>query len=131
MVEQHSYGISFFQDEVEFAAILGVDGNIDTDHYQEFEDKVTAAIGEGRDFLILDLEKAPLINSMGVGVIVRAYRDLRDRGGGLVLLNPSPGIRQVLNTLMLEKKLSITASTEDAIRILTEVRNRAQESAEE
>lgn len=95
-------------------------GEIDTDTYQKFDTQVFAIIDGGINKLVLSLEKTPLINSMGVGVVVRAYKRLKELGGGLVLLNPSSGIRQVLFTLMLEKKLSITATIEDAVKILND-----------
>jgi len=118
MSEKRTFGIQFEEKIVDSTTVLAVSGNIDTDNYQEFESQVSSLLDGGARTLILDLERAPLINSMGVGVIVRAYRQLKDLEGGLVLLSPSPGIRQVLTTLMLEKKLSITTSLEDALRIL-------------
>jgi stage II sporulation protein AA (anti-sigma F factor antagonist) len=99
--------------------LLDCTGEIDTDTYQKFDAQVFGLIDEGTDRLILGLERTPVINSMGVGVIVRAYKKLKELGGGLVLLNPSSGIRQVLFTLMLEKKLSITATVDDAVKLLS------------
>lgn len=112
-------GLNFKVSDVEPGIkLLECLGEIDTDTYQKFDTQVFSIIDGGTSKLILCLEKTPLINSMGVGVVVRAYKRLKELGGGIVLLNPSTGIRQVLFTLMLEKKLSITATLEDAVKNL-------------
>jgi stage II sporulation protein AA (anti-sigma F factor antagonist) len=111
-------GLSFSVTDMGQVKLLECVGEIDTDTYQKFDTQIFALIDAGTDKLILGLEKTPVINSMGVGVIVRAYKKLKELGGGLVLLNPSSGIRQVLFTLMLEKKLSITATVDDAVNML-------------
>jgi stage II sporulation protein AA (anti-sigma F factor antagonist) len=110
-----SFKVSDARPEVKLLECIG---EIDTDTYQKFDAQVFSIIDGGTNKLILSLEKTPVINSMGVGVIVRAYKRLKELGGGLVLLNPSSGIRQVLFTLMLEKKLSITATIDDAVKML-------------
>jgi anti-anti-sigma factor len=112
-------GLSFNVSEVKGIKLVECVGDIDTDTYQKFDSQVFSLIDAGSNRLILSLERTPVINSMGVGVIVRAYKKLKELGGGLVLLNPSSGIRQVLFTLMLEKKLSITSTVDDAVKILT------------
>lgn len=110
-----SFKVSDVRPEIKLLECIG---DIDTDTYQKFDAQVFSIIDGGINKLILSLEKTPVINSMGVGVIVRAYKRLKELGGGLVLLNPSSGIRQVLFTLMLEKKLSITATVDDAVKML-------------
>ena len=111
-------GLSFSEKDLNSIKLLECVGEIDTDTYQKFDAQVFSLIDAGAHRLILSLEKTPVINSMGVGVIVRAFKRLKELGGGLVLLNPSSGIRQVLFTLMLEKKLAITATVDDAVKLL-------------
>jgi len=111
-------GLSFTVTDIASVKLLDCIGEIDTDTYQKFDTQVFSLIDSGVEKLILGLEKTPVINSMGVGVIVRAYKRLKEMGGGLVLLNPSSGIRQVLFTLMLEKKLAITSTMDDALKLL-------------
>lgn len=116
---ERTRGLSFKVSDLDSIKLLECVGEIDTDTYQKFDAQVFALIDGGTEKLILGLEKTPVINSMGVGVIVRAYKRLKESGGGLVLLNPSSGIRQVLFTLMLEKKLAITATVDDAVKMLS------------
>lgn len=113
-------GLEFQISDVSNVKVLECIGEIDTDTYQKFDQQLFALIQGDSRYVVLGLEKAPVINSMGVGVVVRAHKRLKELGGGLVLLSPSPGIRQVLYTLMLEKKLTIATSLDDAVRSLTE-----------
>lgn len=118
MVIQRGVPLRFEDRWLEGVQFLRIEGSIDVQNYRDFERRMTGVIDEGARDLVLELSSCPFISSMGVGVLVRTYRRLQERGGVLVLLDPSPGIRQVLTTLMLDRRLPIAADDAEATRFI-------------
>jgi anti-anti-sigma factor len=65
--------------------------------------------------VLLNLEKAPHIDSVGVGWLVRCHRNFKDAGGLLILHSARPAVRQVFEILNLTSILNI-ADHEEAAR---------------
>lgn len=57
--------------------------------------------------LVVDLRATEFIDSTGLGVLVRALKRLRHRGGDLVLRSPRPNARKVLNITCLDRVMTI------------------------
>ena len=51
------------------------------------------------DLLEVDLSELTFIDSSGVRVLLRAFKDLADRGGTLVLEYPTPTVQRVFDLL--------------------------------
>ena len=52
--------------------------------------------GQGNLFVQLDLEHLSFIDSTGIGVLVRALRSVRQKGGDLTLINCRPSTLRIL-----------------------------------
>jgi len=61
--------------------------------------------GESR--LLLDLEEVPMIDSSGIGLLVRALTNAKKRGGAVKLLKPSKFVLQTLKLVALIKLFEI------------------------
>lgn len=72
-----------------------------------FTDLFTA--GDSR--VVLDLEEMPMIDSSGIGLLVRHYTTAKQRGGAVKLLNPS---KFTIQTLKLVRMLNLFEVFEDA-----------------
>ncbi|MCA1842697.1 MAG: STAS domain-containing protein [Actinobacteria bacterium] len=59
------------------------------------------------DRLVIDLAGTTFIDSTGLGVLVRALKRLRHRGGELVLRSPRPNARKVLSITCLDRVMTI------------------------
>ena len=74
----------------------------------ESADKLSETLSElinAGDFrLILDLEEVPMIDSSGIGLLVRFLTAARQKGGSIKLLNPS---KFAVQTLKLVRVLNI------------------------
>ena len=57
--------------------------------------------------LVVDLRDTEFIDSTGLGVLVRALKRLRHRGGDLVLRSPRPNARKVLSITSLDRVMTI------------------------
>lgn len=67
------------------------------------------AAGESR--FVLDLADMPMIDSSGIGLLVRYYTAAKQRGGAVKLLNPS---KFTIQTLKLVRMLNLFEVFEDA-----------------
>ncbi|WBB53283.1 STAS domain-containing protein [Verrucosispora sp. WMMD573] len=65
--------------------------------------------------VVVDLTQVQVIDSVGLGMLVRAHRDVREQGGRLCLAAPSRFIRTVLHTMKLDGVFPIFDSLDAAL----------------
>jgi anti-sigma B factor antagonist len=76
--------------------VLTVRGEIDLSVAARFAQELEAAIDTTRSAAVVDLEHVAFIDSAGVRELVKAHHRALDRGGDLVLRNPSGACQRVL-----------------------------------
>ena len=76
-------------------------------------------VADGKRKLLLNLTELTQIDSSGLGIIVRSYVSLRQKGGDLKLLCPWGRVLQVLTVLRL---LNLIPSFEDETQALASFR---------
>ncbi|MBB4957110.1 STAS domain-containing protein [Micromonospora polyrhachis] len=96
------------------AAVVWVDGDVDASVAPTLRDALAVA-GLLRQSVVLDLTDVRLIDSTGLGVLVRAHQDLRQRGGNLCLAAPSRFILTVLHTMRIDLLFPIFGSRRQAL----------------
>lgn len=64
-----------------------------------FRRALDEAFAAGDVRLILDCAEVPMIDSSGIGLLVKSSTDATKRGGGLRLLNPSKFVTQTLRMI--------------------------------
>jgi anti-sigma B factor antagonist len=69
--------------------------------------------GEAR--FLLDLEEVPMIDSSGIGLLVRYLTVAKQRGGSLKLLNPSKFAVQTLKLVRVLNLFEVFENQQDAI----------------
>ena len=68
---------------------------------------IDAAIASGHSEVLLDLTDLTFVDSTGLGVFVRAGKELRAAGGGLVLRSPGDRVANLLSITRLEEVFEI------------------------
>jgi anti-sigma B factor antagonist len=76
--------------------VLTVRGEIDLSVAARFAQELEATIDTTSSPAVVDLEDVAFIDSAGVRELVKAHRRALDRGGDLVLRNPSEACQRVL-----------------------------------
>lgn len=71
---------------------------------------VTDLLNAGEHLFVLDLEEVPMIDSSGIGLLVRQMTIVKQRGGALKLLKPS---KFALQTLKMVRVLNLFEVFED------------------
>ena len=83
-------------------AILELGGRLmggpDSDHFTR---EIKNLIEQGRVHVVVDLSGVAWVNSSGLGLLIAAYTSLKEKGGGLKLLNVSRRIEQILQVTKL------------------------------
>ncbi len=69
-----------------------------------FRETVDELLRGGENRFLIDLQQVPMVDSSGIGVLVRTLTSAKQRGGSLKLLNPS---RLALQTLKIVGLLNL------------------------
>ena len=88
-------------------------GSIDGNTYLTLENEVDAVL-EGRpDVIIFDLEFLDYINSMGIRVLLRTKKAMKETSGKMVFMNLQPQIKKVFDILDALPSLKVFASIQE------------------
>jgi anti-sigma B factor antagonist len=82
---------------------------------QEVETQISELADHGIHKLILDLSGVEFLDSSGLGVLLLLYGKIKDRGGHLRLVAPTPKVLDVLKMTRTDSILSIASNLEAAI----------------
>jgi len=82
---------------------------------REIRDAIVDVLEE-KPFLVLDLAPVEFLSSVGLAVIVSAYKRVRERNGRLILAAVQPGVREILQAAGLLKLFRIVHDVETATR---------------
>jgi anti-sigma B factor antagonist len=94
--------------------VLKLSGRMDIEGTGKIDLKLNVATTEERAYLIADLSDVDFMSSIGIGALVRVAKAVRRRGGNLVLLNPQPIVRLVLEKTGIPELMSIHDTVEAA-----------------
>jgi anti-sigma B factor antagonist len=98
------FGVEVTQGDGE--VVVAVRGEVDLVTAPALWESLVDVIGD-TDRLVVDLSATEFIDSTGLGVLVRALKRLRHRGGELVLRAPRPNARKVLHVTSLDRVMTI------------------------
>ncbi|HWS38253.1 MAG TPA: STAS domain-containing protein [Actinoplanes sp.] len=89
------------RDAEDGARIVVLHTDLDLHRVDQVRPALMDAAESGRD-VVVDMRDAAVIDSAGLGLLVRAYRCTKRRGGGLSLVAPSRFVMTVLHTMHLD-----------------------------
>ncbi|HKB69662.1 MAG TPA: STAS domain-containing protein [Thermoanaerobaculia bacterium] len=80
-----------------------------------FKRAVTRLIDEGHVDLLLDLGKVGMVDSTGLGALVRTLTTAQKEGGQAKLLAPPPNLKKLLEMTQLDSVFDIHHDLEEAV----------------
>jgi anti-sigma B factor antagonist len=97
-----------------------VAGEIDFANATSLQTRISAACSErGARGLVLDMTEVEFMDSSGLRAILHLQRELVDgRGGGLVLLGPTPQVQGILTLTGLDRQLPAVETLAQALALL-------------
>jgi len=104
--------------------ILFPEGRLDSNTYSILEKKIEylLSVGQARD-MTLDMAGVDYLSSMGVRVIFKAHKDLKQRGGSLSMMHLQPQIEKVFEIIKALPSMRIYNSIQELDAYLTEMQN--------
>ncbi len=97
--------------------IIDLNGNLTIGRSEEaLRETVTRLIGEERRHVLLNLAEVPMIDSSGIGAIIKSFTSLQATEGKLKVLRPSRMARQLLTITGL---MSVLETYEDESQAVT------------
>ena len=88
-------------------------GSIDAAGNAIFQEKVDSMLKQNPDVIIFDMEYADYINSMGIRVLVKTKKAMKQRGGKIVFINLQPQIKKVFDILNALPSLKVFANIQE------------------
>ena len=73
----------------------------------QFNATMSDLLGQSQNKIVLDLEEMPMIDSSGIGMLIRYLTSAKQSGGSIKLFKPSTFTLQVLKMVGLLKLFSI------------------------
>jgi anti-sigma B factor antagonist len=99
---------------------LSLEGHMDIPGTAEIDMKLTTLSAGDRQFVVVDLSQVVFMASIGIGAIVRCAKTIRLRSGNIVLWNPQPAVREVLERTMIHTIVPIYSDFGEACRAVKE-----------
>jgi len=108
--------VSVFFEERDYFLIARCDlVTLETMNARAFKEELTAAVGEQRRALIVDLSSVREVDSSGLGALVAVLKWVRRFGGSMRICAVQPGVREVVELTMLHRILPLHDTVEEAM----------------
>lgn len=100
---------------VDNIAILDISGEIIGDARFDLNKAIQEEVEANRGGLVLNLEEVPMMDSVGLGMLVGAYTSLTRKGTKVVLLNVGRSVRYLLVITKLDQIFEKYDDEEEAL----------------
>lgn len=79
--------------------LIRLKGYLDAHTFERLEETISELFGQGQYRLVVDLSNVEYISSAGAGVFIGALSEAHEHKGNIVLMNPTPNVREVFDLL--------------------------------
>jgi len=98
------------------AAVVALQGEVTVFSSPALRDRLREVMEEGPGRIVLDLSGVQYVDSSGVATFVETLRQMRGRGGDMMLAGASQRVRGVIEIARLDTLFPMTDSVEEALR---------------
>jgi anti-sigma B factor antagonist len=96
--------------------LLTIKGFLDAHTYEEFESVLNELFEDNQYRIIVDISGLDYISSAGAGVFIGAIGTAQENDGNIVLMKPTPNVKEVFDLLGLSQIFTFAETREAAIR---------------
>jgi len=97
---------------------LTVRGFLDAHTFEELEKTINDIFEEGQYKLAVDLAGLDYISSAGAGVFIGAIGTAQENDGNIILMKPSPNVKEVFDLLGLSQIFTFKDTREEAAKAM-------------
>ena len=98
--------------------IIDTDGYLNNVGGEIIASECYSQVDKGKKDFILNLEKSPVVNSIGVSIIIEIIERLQDVNGSLSYFNLAPIVDKTFSIMGLTKYSTIYTNEEEALKNL-------------
>ena len=103
-----------FQEAEGGVMVVSLDGGLDGQTVEGFNDAVDKIVAGGMDRLIIDASRMTYVSSLGLATLVRLRRRMRDKGGDVKLAGLCGPVWDVVRLARLDAVLGVYEDVERA-----------------
>lgn len=105
--------------------IIAPSGSIDSNSYKALEDEAGKVLELSPKVVVLDMQEVIYMSSVGVRIVFKLQKALKEKKASLTIVNLKPQIKKVFDIINAVPDLSIFASVEELDNYLDQMQKRA------
>ncbi len=94
--------------------VVSPQGSLDAQTVDEFRAQTDGSLGAGARYFVIDLGAAPLVDSTGLGALVRLYKRVRVGEGNVCLSRVPSDVKKILDLTRLSRVFEVYPTIEEA-----------------
>ena len=94
-----------------------VEGFLDAHTFEQMENTINTLFTEGTYKVLVELSKVDYISSAGAGVFIGAIGTAQENSGNIILMNPTPNVKEVFDLLGLSQLFQFAETVQQAIKL--------------
>lgn len=94
-----------------------VEGFLDAHTFEQMESTINRLFTDGVYRVMVELSKVDYISSAGAGVFIGAIGTAQENGGNIILMNPTPNVKEVFDLLGLSQLFQFAETTDAAKKL--------------
>ena len=112
--------MKFSQREIDGIVVLDLKGKMTGGPEAEsFRELFKALVKEDKKNIVINLKDVDWISSTGIGILMRAYKTIREVDGEFILVHVGERTQQIFNVMELYRIFKIVDTEEDALKQLS------------
>ena len=96
--------------------VVTLEGSLTAGLVPALQAAVKDTLAKGVDYLVFDLAKTAMLDSSGMGLLIAAGNSMARLHGGIRVINASPDILQLLQSMRLADRLHVSGRAEQEAR---------------
>ena len=108
--------MEIIEEKQDTVSVFRLNGRLDSNTSQGFEEKVFSAILDGSKNMVIDFKDIDYISSAGLRVILKATKALHREKGQIMLCSMQDYVKEVFEIAGFDSFLSIVATLDDALK---------------
>jgi anti-sigma B factor antagonist len=102
--------------------VISPAGFIDTTTYPVFEKEVNSLLATSPRIVIFNMDAVSYISSIGVGIILRTRKNLKEHAGKIFMVNLQPKVKKIFEVIYTRPSEEIFSRMEDLDALLQKAR---------
>ncbi len=103
------------QEKIKDVTVFALSGRLDSNTSPDFETKIMDTISGGEKKMVVDFTGLDYISSAGMRVILKATKELKNQGGGIILCSMKDYVKEVFEIAGFDSFITIVETKDQAL----------------